>query len=85
MVDYLWYQKLETGANTNSFGFDVIDPWGRPVPDPVRWPSSRNGNGFKIVAELVHKMGLKFGIHVMRGISIQAYDANTPIMGENVS
>lgn len=69
-----------SGANVDSLGFDVIDQWGRMVPDPDRWPSSRNGNGFKSVAEKVHSMGLQFGIHVMRGISTQAFNANTPIL-----
>lgn len=83
VVDYLWYRKFEPGAYTNSLGFDVIDEWGRPIPDPKRWPSSKGGEGFKSVAENVHKMGLKFGIHVMRGISTQAFSANTPIRGSN--
>lgn len=83
VVDYLWYRKFEPGAYTDSLGFDVIDEWGRPIPDPKRWPSSNGGQGFKSVAEIVHKMGLKFGIHVMRGISTQAFSANTPIMGSN--
>ncbi|GFQ03277.1 alpha-galactosidase mel1 [Phtheirospermum japonicum] len=68
------------GAYVDSLGFDVIDQWGRMVPDPVRWPSSRDGKGFAQVAKKVHNMGLKFGIHVMRGISTQAFDANTPIL-----
>lgn len=83
VVDYLWYRRFVPGAYTNSLGFDVIDKWGRPIPDPVRWPSSKGGNGFKTVADRVHKMGLKFGIHVMRGISTQAVNASTPIMGSN--
>lgn len=68
------------GAFVDSLGFDVIDEWGRMQPDPGRWPSSRDGKGFTRVAEEVHKMGLKFGIHVMRGISTQAFNANTPIL-----
>ena len=68
------------GANADSLGFDVIDEWGRMVPDPDRWPSSRGGKGFTEVAKKVHDMGLKFGIHVMRGISTQAVNANTPIL-----
>ncbi|KAK7850771.1 alpha-galactosidase [Quercus suber] len=72
-------EKVE-GANADSLGFDVIDEWGRVVPDPDRWPSSRDGKGFTEVAKKVHDMGLKFGIHVMRGISTQAVNANTPIL-----
>lgn len=68
------------GAYTDSLGFDVIDKWGRMAPDPGRWPSSNGGKGFTEVAKKVHSMGLKFGFHVMRGISTQAVNANTPIL-----
>ncbi|KAJ0989461.1 hypothetical protein J5N97_007817 [Dioscorea zingiberensis] len=80
VVDYLWYRKNVNGSSANAYGYDTIDPWGRVYPDPDRWPSSKDGNGFKEVAQIVHKMGLKFGIHVMTGISVQAVNANTPIL-----
>ncbi|KAJ9169452.1 hypothetical protein P3X46_017649 [Hevea brasiliensis] len=80
VVDYLWYRRKVPGAYVDSLGFDVIDQWGRMIPDPDRWPSSKGGKGFTEVAKKVHSMGLKFGIHVMRGISTQAYNANTPIL-----
>lgn len=80
MVDYLWYRRFVNGANSNSLGFDVIDQWGRMVPDPGRFPSSNNGKGFSQLAKKVHRLGLKFGIHVMRGISTQAVNVNTPIL-----
>ncbi|XP_024023937.1 uncharacterized protein LOC21410285 isoform X1 [Morus notabilis] len=80
VVDYLWYRRKVPGAYTDSLGYDVIDEWGRMLPDPGRWPSSKGGKGFTEVAKKVHSMGLKFGIHVMRGISTQAVNANTPIL-----
>ncbi|GMH01553.1 hypothetical protein Nepgr_003392 [Nepenthes gracilis] len=80
VVDYLWYRRKVKGAYVDSLGFDVIDEWGRMIPDPGRWPSSKGGKGFAEVANKVHSMGLKFGIHVMRGISTQAFNANTPIL-----
>ncbi|KAE9614945.1 putative alpha-galactosidase [Lupinus albus] len=78
VVDYLWYRNLN--GDSNSRGNDLIDEWGRMHPDPERWPSSRGWNGFKNVADKVHGMGLKFGIHLMAGISTQAYDADTLIL-----
>lgn len=81
VVDFLWYRKLAPGASVGSPGYDTIDQWGRPVPDPDRWPSSQDGSGLARVAQQVHDMGLKFGIHVMRGISTAAVQANTPILG----
>ena len=78
MVDYLWYRSRK--GSSDSLGFDSIDEWGRMIPDQGRWPSSNGGKGFSEVADKVHKMGLKFGIHVMGGISTQAVNANTPIL-----
>ncbi|KDO40516.1 hypothetical protein CISIN_1g011701mg [Citrus sinensis] len=79
VVDYLWYRKKVKDAHIDSEGIDLIDEWGRMVPDPDRWPSSKGGKGFTEVAKKVHDMGLKFGIHVMKGISNQAVNANTLI------
>ncbi|ONK58396.1 uncharacterized protein A4U43_C09F11900 [Asparagus officinalis] len=80
VVDFLWYRKNVDGVNLDSIGYDNIDEWGRMIPDPDRWPSSRGGKGFKEVSRKVHDMGLKFGIHLMRGISAQAVKAKTPIL-----
>ncbi|KAJ7295690.1 hypothetical protein O6H91_07G015700 [Diphasiastrum complanatum] len=81
VIDFLWFRMRLPGASVTSPGFDIIDEWGRPVPDPVRWPSTAGGKGFAPIAEKVHAMGLKFGIHVMRGISTAAVANNTPILG----
>ncbi|KAL2317029.1 hypothetical protein Fmac_030905 [Flemingia macrophylla] len=78
VVDYLWYRNLK--GDSNSRGFDLIDKWGRLLPDPERWPSSGGGKGFADVANKVHRMGLKFGIHLMAGLSTQAFDNNAPIL-----
>ncbi|XP_026442401.1 alpha-galactosidase-like [Papaver somniferum] len=83
VVDFLWFRKKVKGSSIYAGGFDVIDEFGRMVPDPERWPSSKGGNGFVEVAKKVHSKGLKFGIHVMRGISKQAVKANTPILDVN--
>ena len=80
VIDFLWYRKYVDGAYTDSYGFDNIDEWGRPFPDVQRFPSSRVDRGFSQIASKVHAMGLKFGIHLMKGISVQAVNANTPIL-----
>lgn len=80
VIDYLWYRKYVHGAYTDSYGFDNIDEWGRPFPDLQRFPSSRIDKGFSQLANKVHGMGLKFGIHLMKGISLQAVNGNTPIL-----
>src|SRR5260370_192287 len=54
---------------------------GRSLPAVTRFPSSADGAGFKHLADYVHSKGLKFGIHIMRGIPRQAVAANLPIRG----
>ena len=45
-----------------------MDGYGRLLPAPNRFPSSINGAGFKPLADDIHRLGLKFGVHLMRGI-----------------
>lgn len=59
----------------------AMDEWGRLLPAPNRFPSAADGAGFKPLADYVHAKGLRFGIHLMRGIPRQAVAANTPIKG----
>ena len=58
-----------------------MDAYGRLIPAENRFPSSAGGKGFKPLADYVHSLGLKFGIHIMRGIPKQAADQNLPVFG----
>ncbi|MCM3728351.1 glycoside hydrolase family 27 protein [Neobacillus cucumis] len=81
VVDIQWY---EPGANSSVYRPFVpleMDEYSRLIPAVNRFPSAADGNGFKALAEYVHNLGLKFGIHIMRGIPRQAVHANTPILG----
>ncbi|KAE8766577.1 putative alpha-galactosidase B [Hordeum vulgare] len=69
VIDFLWYRRIAAGSGVGAYGFDSIDRWGRPSPDLRRFPLSRGGRGFRPIADKVHAMGLKFGIHLMNGIS----------------
>jgi len=74
------------GLNTNNFKdtqtpSQCIDDYGRLIPNPKKFPSSIDGKGLKVLADYVHSKGLKFGIHIMRGIPWQAVENNTPIKG----
>ncbi len=62
----------------------TMDEYGRLLPDPVKYPSSINGSGFKPLADHIHSLGLKFGIHLLRGIPWQAADNNITIKGTSV-
>ena len=58
-----------------------IDEFGRVMPDLIRFPSAKDGNGFKNLADYTHSKGLKFGIHIMRGIPRTAVYNNLRIKG----
>ncbi|GGY19942.1 alpha-galactosidase [Massilia dura] len=80
-VDIQWY---EPNADSYEYRKDAeltMDGHGRLLPAPNRFPSAANGGGFKALADQVHKLGMKFGIHVMRGIPRQAVRLNTPVLG----
>ena len=49
-----------------------MDHYGRLMPAPNRFPSAAGGQGFKPLADYLHSKGLKFGIHIMRGIPREA-------------
>lgn len=61
----------------------TMDQYGRLLPSVKRFPSSAGGKGFKPLADYVHRKGLKFGIHIMRGIHRSATFLDTPIEGVN--
>ena len=72
VVDIEWYAK-KAGSQRNIYQYIpyselAIDEYSRLQPDPERFPSSADGTGFKALADYVHSLGLKFGIHIMRGI-----------------
>lgn len=76
VVDIQWYQPTARGHDYDPKAKLVLDAYGRLLPAPNRFPS-----GFKALADYVHGKGLKFGIHVMRGIPRQAVAENLPIKG----
>ena len=82
VVDIRWYV-----GNPKTHGYNEKDPvlsmdkYGRFIPAVNRFPSSANGKGFKGLADYVHNKGLKFGIHIMRGIPRLAVEKNTPVLG----
>jgi alpha-galactosidase len=80
VVDFRWYDPGANSGNPNDrLGATLsADEYGRLIPAPNRFPS-----GFAAMAKRIHDMGLKFGIHVMRGIPRQSVAANTPIEGSS--
>jgi alpha galactosidase A-like protein/alpha galactosidase C-like protein len=58
-----------------------VDQYGRWIPDAAQFPSQGSVNGIAATAAYVHHLGLKFGIYVTPGISLQAVAQKTPIQG----
>ena len=79
VVDFRWYDSLADGVRVQNPEGDTLDEFGRMTPAPNRFPSAANGDGFKNLAAQLHAMGLKFGIHIMRGIPRKAVEQNLPI------
>ncbi len=73
VIDIQWSDP--NAGNRNAEGIQYIpfsrfcvDEYSRQIPAPNRFPSSADGKGFKPLADYIHSLGLKFGIHIMRGI-----------------
>jgi len=80
-VDIQWYEPNANGYEYRKDAELTMDAYGRLLPAPNRFPSAQDGSGFRKLADAIHARGLKFGIHVMRGIPRQAVRRNTPILG----
>ena len=82
VVDIRWYVENDKAHGYNETNPTIsIDGYGRLIPAVNRFPSSAHGRGFKPLADDIHSLGLKFGIHIMRGIPRLAVQKNTPILG----
>ncbi len=81
IVDIEWYA---TDPKTHGYipgGSVNMDAFGRFMPAVQRFPSAADGKGFKPLADYAHSKGLKFGIHIMRGVPRRAVVENLPIEG----
>jgi len=83
-VDIQWYEPESNGHSYDPHATLTMDKYGRLTPGLKKFPSAANGKGFKPLADYVHSKGLKFGIHIMRGIPRQAVDKNTDVPGTKV-
>ena len=62
-----------------------LDEYSRQIPAPNRFPSSVGGKGFAPLADYVHSLGLKFGIHIMRGIPRICAHNHTKLLGTDAT
>lgn len=89
VVDIQWY-AVDAGSQSDKyqyipFGKVVMDEYSRLLPDPVRFPSAAGGKGFSVLAEYIHSLGLKFGIHIMRGIPRAAAHEHRGLLGTEMT
>lgn len=88
IVDIEWYSyNVGTRRSEHQYiPFEKVemDEFSRLFPCPDRFPSSTDGRGFKPLADYVHSLGLKFGIHIMRGIPRIAAHMHTRIKGTDI-
>jgi len=81
VVDEGWFVRNPAPTGSAAGDLLVLDKYGRFLPAPNRFPSAANGAGFKALADYAHSLGLKFGIHILRGIPREAVARNLPIEG----
>ena len=83
VVDMEWYVTNPIAEGNSKTSVYSLDRYGRYTPAVNRFPSAANDAGFKPLADYVHSLGLKFGIHILRGIPKQVVEKNLPIEGSS--
>jgi alpha-galactosidase len=84
VVDMEWFVTNPTPEGNSKTSLYTLDAYGRYTPALNRFPSAANDKGFKPLGDYIHSLGLKFGIHILRGIPKKAVEANSPIAGTSL-
>jgi hypothetical protein len=80
VVDIRWFVANDKAGGYNETNpVYTLDEFGRLLPAVEKFPSAADGKGFKPLADYIHSKGLKFGIHLMRGVPVEAIKKNCPI------
>jgi hypothetical protein len=79
VIDEDWFVTNPVAEGNSKNSQFVLDSYGRYIPAANRFPSAADGAGFKPLADYVHSLGLRFGIHILRGIPKQSVERNLPI------
>ncbi len=80
-IDIQWYEPL---AHTTAYRRGAVlemDANGRLLPATNRFPMTAATHSFKPIGDYLHSKGLKFGLHLLRGIPRQAVANKTPVLG----
>jgi alpha-galactosidase len=81
VVDIQWYEPNAKGHDYRPDAVLTLDGFGRLTPALNRFPTASGGAGFTPLGRFIHSRGLKFGLHLMRGIPRQAVDRDLPVKG----
>ena len=84
VIDIDWSDPSARSHGYNEDAPLVMDEHGRLLPDPARFPSAADGAGFAPLAARIHALGLRLGIHVMRGIPRRAVAEYSPVLGTDL-
>jgi len=79
IIDEGWFLKNPGDYDAPAKLQYQLDAFGRYIPVPSRFPSSENNGSFQSLGNYVHALGLKFGIHIVRGIPRESVAHNLPI------
>mgnify|MGYP001304284594 CR=1 FL=1 len=85
VVDIQWYQRTADSYAYEPFAPLTMDGYGRLTPAENRFPSAKDGKGFQPLADYVHGLGLKFGIHIMRGMPRLAAHYRLPVQNADIN
>ena len=86
VIDEGWFLKNPQDRPTPEKLQFELDANGRYIPVPSRFPSAIDhdeNTGFIALGAFVHAQGLKFGIHIVRGIPRESVDRNLPVAGSH--
>ncbi len=78
VIDEGWFLQNPESEGKPGWKY-TLDNHGRYIPATNRFPSAASGAGFRPLADYVHSLGLKFGIHILRGIPREVVTENIPI------
>jgi hypothetical protein len=81
VIDNGWFGEYALQEGTvfaaEKHAHDIhINEYGHFLPSKVYFP-----NGLRPIADRAHALGLKFGVHLMRGVPRKAYEQDLPIKG----
>ena len=89
VIDIEWY-AYNLGMRPDDYSYVPfqrleMDEYARLYPCPSKFPSCSGAEGFKPLADYIHNLGLKFGIHMMRGIPRIAAHSHSRLWNTDVT